>query len=110
LSVTTAVGGSVAVDLPAWAYLSHGTAVVTATPAQNFHAALGLGKSERTIATMPADGVARVYSRNSGCRSADSFVRAKSRSSQKARGQGCPRSFLESALRRGRGGHPGLEP
>ena len=58
LSASTAGGGSVAVDPPAGAWLSNGTAVVTTTPARDFHAAFGLGKSERTIATVHADVVA----------------------------------------------------
>jgi hypothetical protein len=59
LSATTGGGGgTVAVDPPAGACLSNGTTAGAATPAQDFHAALGLGQSERTIATVHAGGVA----------------------------------------------------
>jgi len=58
LSASTAGGGTVAVESPAGAWLSNGTAVVTATPAQDFHAAFGLGESERIITTVHVDGMA----------------------------------------------------
>lgn len=55
VSVTTAGGGSVAVDPPAGAYLSNGTAVVTATPAPGWTFLHWLGDATGTNAVATLD-------------------------------------------------------